>query len=1496
MKEEKTSPSPTEPPEIASSPSRPPRRRRLPLSSPPLTNTLSSAAMTVQIQEELLAAHVEQQMIDDDEYEKDGFIVDSEEEGEEEDMGNSDVEERQNKKKRKKKESLLNYVLDDEDYELLEDNNISVLRPKPVSNRFKRLKKFTGDGEQEYQSGYSDEEEHDMGEYTAEEKLKHSLFGDDEVAPLEDIIEDEEQPEEEDGDLGEEDEMRDFIISEDEVDENSVSVRRKKSHKKKLRPGVSSSALQEAHEIFGDVDEFLMLRKAGSHTDVGFDIQRLEDELEPLIIAEKYLTARDKDIRKKDVPERIQLSEETTGPPPKDDGSIEKESHWIYSQLTSSLNPPLVLDEKAIERIDVADIANIPFIAMYRKEICRSLLKDPGQDEMDNYRGDRTEMAPMMRWHRVLWAINDLNTKWLLLQKQKTVLKLYYSKRFEVEARRLDDEIRLTLNRQIFVSVMEALEGASSEREVDDVELKFNLHFPPEKKPNNEPEDAKETPEQVAANFTCTMFATPHDVLRGARHMAAVELSCEPLVRKHVRVLFMDKALVSTSPTAEGNTAIDSFHQFAGVKWLQNKPIREFTDAQWLLILKAEEEKLLQVTIRLSDDDQNKLINESIEYYVSLRVSEIGKLWNEQRRLIITDSYENFILPSVVKEAQLLLTARAKNWLLAEYGKQLWSKVSVAPCQRGNDSTSEDAAALRVLACCWGPGKPATTFVMLDSSGEMVDVLYTSSISIRSRGLIEQQRKKNDEKRLQKFLIDHQPHIVGVGAANLACKNLMDDICEAIFELVQERPRDIGYELDSSRDIIFFDESLPRLYENSRISSDQLPSQPGIVKRAVALGRYLQNPLAMVATLCGPGREILSWKLSSLDHFLTPDEKYGMVEQVMIDATNQIGIDVNLAASHEWMLAPLQFISGLGPRKASSLRKDIVRRGLIHSRKDLYDPSYISKKVLINAAGFLRVRRSGMAANTNSLIDLLDDTRINPESYQLAKSMAKDVYDEDVPEDQAELDEDAQEIAVEYVREKPNLLKLLNIDVYAKSDPTRVQKLETLYDIKMELLHGFQDWRTPFSELTTDEVFAIVTGETDDTLLEGRFVQATVSKVLDERVICTLDCGLTGLIFKDGFTDEQGDDWKLSDKVSEGDILNCRVKSVRKERLQVVLTYRRDLRDARDYHPNYIRNRDKYYKEVHTSLQTEQEKALKGKVLAKKHLKPRMIVHPRFQNWTADEAIKYLSNKDPGESIIRPSSRGPSFLTLTLKVYGGVYAHKDITEGGKDHKDITSLLRLGKTLTIGEDTFEDLDEVMDRYVDPLVYNLKTMLGYRTFRRGSKSEVDDLLRAEKAEYPTRIVYAFGISHEYPGTFILSYIRSLNPHHEYVGLYPKGFKFRKIFFEDIDRLVNYFQKNVDKLPSGKAHSLPSVAAGVPMRSPASGGESAWGSSDGGWRGQSNSERDRSSNSQFKIRKFDYNRGDNGGGGRDRHPSGAPRLYTWRTRANDRLGPLKPIQQGQ
>lgn len=44
------------------------------------------------------------------------------------------------------------------------------------------------------------------------------------------------------------------------------------------------------------------------------------------------------------------------------------------------------------------------------------------------------------------------------------------------------------------------------------------IYFPPFQI-SDEVEDTKESPEEVAANYICSMFQTYKDVLNGARHM-----------------------------------------------------------------------------------------------------------------------------------------------------------------------------------------------------------------------------------------------------------------------------------------------------------------------------------------------------------------------------------------------------------------------------------------------------------------------------------------------------------------------------------------------------------------------------------------------------------------------------------------------------------------------------------------------------------------------------------------------------------------------------------------------------------------------------------------------------------------------------------------------------------------------------------------------------------------------------------------------------------------
>ena len=258
-----------------------------------------------------------------------------------------------------------------------------------------------------------------------------------------------------------------------------------------------------------------------------------------------------------------------------------------------------------------------------------------------------------------------------------------------------------------------------------------------------------------------------------------MEISFEPCLRKYVRSFFMDNAAVSTSPTSVGTKLIDSSHQLARVKWLHEKPLSKFEDAQWLLIQKAEEEKLLQVSITLPKTHLDKLTRQCNDYYLSDGVSKSARLWNEQRKLILQDAFSKFLLPSLEKEARVLLTAQAKKCLLMECGKQLWNKASVAPYQRKeHDVGLDEETEPRIMACCWGPGNPATTFVMLNSSGELLDWMYAGSLSRRSKNVDDLQCKKDQAQRLLKFMTDHQPHVIVLGAANLFCKRLKDEIYE----------------------------------------------------------------------------------------------------------------------------------------------------------------------------------------------------------------------------------------------------------------------------------------------------------------------------------------------------------------------------------------------------------------------------------------------------------------------------------------------------------------------------------------------------------------------------------------------------------------------------------------------------------------------------------------------------------------------------------------------
>ena len=141
------------------------------------------------------------------------------------------------------------------------------------------------------------------------------------------------EEEEEDEEDEEEDEMADFIVEgREEVDE--LGRRRKRKKKKGARmDGVASEALMEAQDIFGDVADLLEARRQqleqqrymaeegvgmegyeeGEEGMEGRRTSALEAQYEPSLLASQFLTKRDDEIRRKDVPERIQVGKRGDG-------------------------------------------------------------------------------------------------------------------------------------------------------------------------------------------------------------------------------------------------------------------------------------------------------------------------------------------------------------------------------------------------------------------------------------------------------------------------------------------------------------------------------------------------------------------------------------------------------------------------------------------------------------------------------------------------------------------------------------------------------------------------------------------------------------------------------------------------------------------------------------------------------------------------------------------------------------------------------------------------------------------------------------------------------------------------------------------------------------------------------------------------------------------------------------------------------------------------------
>lgn len=117
------------------------------------------------------------------------------------------------------------------------------------------------------------------------------------------------------------------------------------------------------------------------------------------------------------------------------------------------------------------------------------------------------------------------------------------------------------------------------------------------------------------------------------------------------------------------------------------------------------------------------------------------------------------------------------------------------------------------------------------------------------------------------------------------------------------------------------------------------------------------------------------------------EDRLNTIDKCLVTVTAQVGVNINLVSSIPWRSTILQFVPGLGPIKYKSLLYDIRQMGnRLQSRQDL--SKILSPNIFKNAAGFIRINDADLPALSHTDFDRLDDSRVHPDHYAIAKRFA----------------------------------------------------------------------------------------------------------------------------------------------------------------------------------------------------------------------------------------------------------------------------------------------------------------------------------------------------------------------------------------------------------------------------------------------------------------------------------------------------------------------------
>ncbi len=394
---------------------------------------------------------------------------------------------------------------------------------------------------------------------------------------------------------------------------------------------------------------------------------------------------------------------------------------------------------------------------------------------------------------------------------------------------------------------------------------------------------------------------TIEDALAGASDIIAEDLSDDAAIRKSLRLLMNQKALLTCeAEDPEKDSVYRLYYSFS-------QKISRLLDHQILAINRGEKEGFLKPNVVLPGNDGAACVCRAAlkpTAFVSAFV-----------RAAAEDAYDRLIFPSLQREIRSELTDRACKGAIANFALNL-KPLLMQPPVKGFVTMGLD------------PGyRNGCKVAVVDPTGK---VLATSVVY----PTFNERKKQEAIVTLSGFM--HRYRVAHIAIGNGTASRETEAMT---VELLRDFP-------DASYMIV--NEAGASVYSASPLAAAEFPDFDVNLRSAVSIARRLQDPLAELVKI-----DPKAIGVGQYQHDCPQKELDAALGGVVEDCVNAVGVDVNTASP-----SLLQQVSGLTATTAKNIVTYREENGPFTNRAQLKKVPKLGPKAFEQCAGFLRIPES----------------------------------------------------------------------------------------------------------------------------------------------------------------------------------------------------------------------------------------------------------------------------------------------------------------------------------------------------------------------------------------------------------------------------------------------------------------------------------------------------------------------------------------------------------